>query len=418
MSRFPHPARVLGIAAAALLTATAAQAQTTAITNARIHTISGPVIENGTIVIRDGRIAAVGADVTVPENARVIDGAGRVVTPGFFDASTSLGIVEIGGVEGTNDASTSNERLTAAFNVADALNPLATAIPVTRVEGITRAVVVPGGFQSILRGQGILIHLDGERASDMIVRNPIGMYVTLGESGASRAGGSRAAAMLLLREALQDARDYGANRNAFQQGNRREYALSRLDLDALQPVLRGEVPLIVSVNRAADILTVLRFAREENVRIILSGAEEGWMVADEIEAANVPVILNSMNNIPGFDNLGATLENAARLHAAGVTVMLSSFDGSNVRNLRQVAGNAVSYGLPYEAALAAVTRVPAEVFGIGNRYGTLEVGRDADLVVWSGDPFEFATSADVVFIRGHEQRTETRQQQLFERYRN
>lgn len=418
MSRFPHPARVLGIAAAALLTATAAQAQTTAITNARIHTISGPVIENGTIVIRDGRIAAVGADVAVPENARVIDGAGRVVTPGFFDASTSLGIVEIGGVEGTNDASTSNARLTAAFNVADALNPLATAIPVTRVEGITRAVVVPGGFQSILRGQGILIHLDGERASDMIVRNAIGMYATLGESGASRAGGSRAAAMLLLREALQDARDYGANRNAFQQGSRREYALSRLDLDALQPVLRREVPLIVSVNRAADILTVLRFAREENVRIILSGAEEGWMVADEIEAANVPVILNSMNNIPGFDNLGATLENAARLYAAGVTVMLSSFDGSNVRNLRQVAGNAVSYGLPYEAALAAVTRVPAEVFGIGNRYGTLEVGRDADLVVWSGDPFEFATSADVVFIRGHEQRTETRQQQLFERYRN
>src|SRR5690606_38990105 len=141
---------------------------------------------------------------------------------------------------------------------------------------------------------GILIHLDGERASDMIVRNAVGMYATLGESGASRAGGSRAAAMLLLREALQDARDYGANRNAFQQGSRREYALSRLDLDALQPVLRREVPLIVSVNRASDILSVLRFAREENVRIILSGAEEGWMVAEEIEAANVPVILNSM----------------------------------------------------------------------------------------------------------------------------
>jgi imidazolonepropionase-like amidohydrolase len=402
----------------AVLPASTAHAQTTAITNARIHTISGPTIENGTIVIRNGRIAAVGADVEVPENARVIDGTGKVVTPGFLDASTSLGIVEIGGVSGTNDAATSQERLTAAFNVADALNPRATAIPVTRVEGITRAVVVPGGFQSILRGQGILIHLDGLRADEMIVRNPVGIYVTLGESGAGRAGGSRAAAMLLLREALQDARDYAANRNAFMQGNRREYALSRLDLEALQPVLRRELPLIISVNRAADILNVLQFARQENVRVILSGAEEGWMVASDLASADVPVIINSMNNIPGFDNLGATLENAARMHAAGVTVMLSSFDGSNVRNLRQVAGNAVSYGMPHEAALAAVTQVPAQVFGIADRYGTLEVGKDADVVVWDGDPFEFATKAEYVFIRGHEQLPDNRQQMLFERYRN
>lgn len=402
----------------AVLPASTAHAQTTAITNARIHTISGPTIENGTIVIRNGRIAAVGADVEVPENARVIDGTGKVVTPGFLDASTSLGIVEIGGVSGTNDAATSQERLTAAFNVADALNPRATAIPVTRVEGITRAVVVPGGFQSILRGQGILIHLDGLRADEMIVRNPVGIYVTLGESGAGRAGGSRAAAMLLLREALQDARDYAANRNAFMQGNRREYALSRLDLEALQPVLRRELPLIISVNRAADILNVLQFARQENVRVILSGAEEGWMVASDLASADVPVIINSMNNIPGFDNLGATLENAARMHAAGVAVMLSSFDGSNVRNLRQVAGNAVSYGMPHEAALAAVTQVPAQVFGIADRYGTLEVGKDADVVVWDGDPFEFATKAEYVFIRGHEQLPDNRQQMLFERYRN
>ncbi len=417
MSRISRMRRTLAVGTGLLLVAAGAQAQTTAITNARIHTISGPVIESGTVVIRDGRIAAVGADVEAPENARVIDARGRIVTPGFFDASTSLGIVEIGGISGTNDAATSEDRLTAAFNVADALNPLATAIPVTRVEGITRAVLVPGGFSSILRGQGVLIHLDGDRAAGMLVRNPVGIYVTLGESGANRAGGSRAAAMLLLREALQDARDYGANRNAFLAGNRRDYALSRLDLEALQPVLRREVPLIISVDRAADILNVLRFAGEQNVRIILSGVEEGWMVAEDLADANVPVIINSMDNIPGFDNLGATLENAALLHDAGVTVMLSSFDGSNVRNLRQVAGNAVSYGMPYEAALAAVTEVPATVFGIADRYGTLEVGRDADVVVWSGDPFEFSTSADIVFIRGHEQRKETRQQELFERYR-
>ena len=410
--------RALAVALAASAAVVAgARAQTTAITNARIHTVSGQVIENGTVVIRDGRIAAVGPDVDLPQNARVIDGTGKVVTPGFLDSSTSLGLSEISGVSGTNDAATSNARLTAAFNVADALNPLATAIPVTRVEGITRAVLVPGGFSSILRGQGVLVHLDGERAASMILRNPVGVYVTLGESGAGRAGGSRAAAMLLLREALQDARDYGANRNAFLAGNRREYALSRLDLEALQPVLRREVPFIVSVDRAADILTVLRFARDENVRVILSGVEEGWMVAEDIAGAGTPVIINSMDNIPGFDNLGATLENAARLHAAGVTVLLSSFDGSNVRNLRQVAGNAVSYGLAHDAALEAVTLTPARVWGLADRYGSIEVGRDADLVVWSGDPFEFATAAELVFIQGREQPPATRQQLLFERYR-
>lgn len=417
MSRARVIFQALVAAALVLAAGDGVQAQTTAITNARIHTISGPVIERGTVIIRDGVIAAVGADVAVPANARVVDAAGKIVTPGLFDANTSLGIVEIGGVTGTNDAATSNTRLTAAFNVADALNPLATAIPITRVEGITRAVVVPAGFSSILRGQGVLIHLDGQRAERMIVRNPVGVYATLGESGAGRAGGSRAAAMLLLREALQDARDYGANRNAFMSGNRRDYALSRLDLEALQPVLAGELPIIVSVNRAADILNVLRFARDENVRLILSGAEEGWMIADEIAQANVPVILNSMNNIPAFDNLAASLENATRLQAAGVTVMLSSFDGSNVRNLRQIAGNAVSYGMPYDAALESVTLVPARVFGVGNRVGSIEVGKDADIVVWSGDPFEFATAADMVFIQGREQPKSHRQQMLFERYR-
>ena len=416
MSRARVIVHALAAVALAFATSASVHAQTTAITNARIHTISGPVIERGTVIIRDGVIDAVGADVAVPPNARVVDAAGMIVTPGLFDSSTSLGLSEIGAVEGTNDIANSNDRVTAAFNVADALNPLATAIPVTRVEGITRAVLVPGGG-TILRGQGVLIHLGDDRAGEMLVKDPIGVYATLGESGAGSAGGSRAAAMLLLREALQDARDYAANRNAFMSGNRRDYALSRLDLEALQPVLNREVPLIVSVNRAADILTVLEFGREENIDVVLSGAEEGWMVAADIATAGVPVILNSMNNIPGFDNLAASLENAARMHEAGVTVMLSSFDGSNVRNLRQIAGNAVSYGMPYEAALAAVTLVPARVWGVADRVGSIEVGKDADLVLWTGDPFEFATAAHMVFIQGREQPKTTRQQMLFERYR-
>ena len=392
-------------------------AQTVAITNARIHTMAGPVIERGTVVISNGRISAVGATVTVPSGARVIDGAGKVVTPGFLDSSTGLGTVEIDADDPSNDQSLNSDHITAAFNVADNLNPLSTLLPVTRVEGITRAVVVPGNGSTIIKGQGVLIDLGATGTSLNIHRNPVAMYATLGQAGAGRAGGSRAAALLRLREALQDARDYAANRRAFESAQRREYALSRLDLDALQPVLRGELPLVVSVDRASDILSALRLARDYNLRLIVSGASEGWIVARELAAANTPVVVNPMNNIPGMESLGITLENAARMHGAGVNVVFASFDSHNSRNLKQLAGNAVSYGMPYDAALRALTVAPARLWGVADRYGTLEAGKDADVVVWSGDPLELTTAVEHVFINGREMPDDTRQRALFNRYR-
>jgi imidazolonepropionase-like amidohydrolase len=390
-----------------------ASAQTVAITNARVHTISGPVIERGTVVIRDGKIAAVGANVTVPAGARVIDGTGKIVTPGFLDSNTGLGTVEIDADDPSNDVTTTGDHVTAAVNVSDNLNPYSTLIPVTRVEGITRAVVVPNG-STIIAGQGVLVDLG---AGMTIHRNPVGMFATLGQTGASRAGGSRAAAILRLREALQDARDYAANRRAYENAQRRDYALSRLDLEALLPVVRGELPLVINVNRASDILSAMRIAREFDVRLILRSAEEGWIVAREIAAANVPVVINPMNNLPGMETLGITLENAARLNAAGVQVSFATFDAHNSRNLKQLAGNAVSYGMPYDAALRAITLNPARMWGIADRYGTLEVGKDADVVVWSADPFELTTTVEHVFINGREISKDTRQRQLFERYR-
>ncbi len=391
--------------------------QTVAITNARIYTISGPVIERGTVVIRDGKIAAVGASVAVPAGARVIDAAGKVVTPGFLDSSTGLGTVEIDADDPSNDQSVTGDHITAAFNVADNLNPFSTLLPVTRVEGITRAVVAPGNGSTVIAGQGVLIDLGTQGATLNIQRSPVAMYAVLGQAGAGRSGGSRAAAILRLREALQDARDYAANRRAFESAQRRDYVLSRLDLEALQPVLRGELPLIISVHRASDILSALRVAREFNLRLIVSGASEGWIVARELAAANTPVIVNSMGNIPGMESLGITLENAARLHAAGVNVVFASFESHNSRNLKQIAGNAVSYGMPYDAALRAITLGPARLWGIADRYGTLEVGKDADVVVWSGDPLELTTAVEHVFINGRAMPDETRQRALFNRYR-
>jgi imidazolonepropionase-like amidohydrolase len=400
---------------ALLFSAAIVSGQTVAITNAKIYPIAGPVIERGTVVIRDGKIAAVGASVSVPAGASVIDAAGKIVTPGLLDSSTGLGTVEIGlSAEGTDDQSTTNDRITAAFNVADNLNPFSTLVPVTRVEGITRAVVAPQTGSSLIAGQGILVDLDALA----IARNPAAMFAVLGERGARiSGGGARSAAILRLKEALQDARDFAANHAAFESARRRDYALSRLDLEALVPVAHGQLPLVIDVNRASDILTALRLAREFSLKLILSGVAEGGMVAREIAAAGVTVIVDPMRNLPGFESLGITLENAARLNAAGVTLVFASFDSHNSRNIKQQAGNAVSYGLPYDVALRALTINPARLWGIADRYGTLEAGKDADVVVWSGDPLELTTTVEHVFIRGREMSKETRQEALFRRYR-
>lgn len=390
-----------------------------AITNGRVLPVSGPAIERGTVVIRGGRIVSVGAGLDAPPGARVIDAAGKVVTPGFLDSATQLGIVEIPlSADGTADQVTTDPGVGAAFTVLDAFNPNSTAIPVTRVEGVTRALVLPGGTRHVLVGQGAVMDLGGTHVPNSVTRAPAVVLALLGEAGAGVAGGSRGTAMLRLRETLEDARDFAVNRIAFNAGQRRDYTRSRLDLQALQPVLKGEVPLAIRANRASDLLAAMRLAEDFKLRIVLMGAAEGWMVAEEIAKRKVPVVVKPLTNLPAFDSLGATLENAARLASAGVTIAFSTFDTHNVRNLRQEAGNAVAHGLAADAALAAVTLTPAQLWGVADRVGSLEPGKDADIVIWSGDPFELLTRAEHVFIKGQEIPRDTRQRQLLERYRD
>jgi imidazolonepropionase-like amidohydrolase len=355
--------------------------------------------------------------VPVPAGAQVIDGTGKWVTPGLLDSNTGLGTTEVDLAAGTNDRSSRNDRITASADPLDNLNPFSTLIPVTRVEGITRAVVVPTTGTSFVAGRGLLMQLGNLGSVITVDKNPVALYVTIGEAGASLTGGTRATSLSRLREILQDARDYDANRAAFEAANRRDYVLSRLDLEAIVPVVRGELPLALSVNRASDILNALRLARENNVRLILERAAEGWMVAREIAEAKVPVILNPLTNLPTFESTGITFENAARLQAAGVTVVLATFESHYSRTLKQIAGNAVAHGMPYDAALRAVTLTPAQVWGIAERYGSIETGKDADVVVWSGDPFELSTTAERVFIRGVTMPLATRQTDLLRRYR-
>jgi len=389
-----------------------------AITNARIMPVSGATIERGTVLIRGGRIAAVGAAVPVPAGARTIDAAGKIVTPGLIESATQIGIVEIqGGAQGTDDQSSTDKDLSAAFTVVDSFNGDSTVIPVTRVDGITRAVVMPSGSGHALLGQGALFDLSGAQVPASVMKAPVAMFANLGEAGAAAEGGSRASAVLRLREALQDAIDFDRNRAAWNAAQRRDYARGRLDLEALVPVVRGQLPLAINANRASDLLAAMRLADEFHLKLILMGAAEAWMVTDQLVAHKVPVVVKPLTNIPSFDALAATLENAARLSRAGVTLVLSSFDTHNARNVRQEAGNAIAYGLDRDAALRAVTLEPARVWGVAERVGSLEPGKDADVVVWSGDPFELTTNVERVFINGAEMSRDTRQKQLLERYR-
>ncbi len=400
-------------------------AQTVAITNAEIHTVSGNVIPSGTIVIRDGRIAAVGTNVSIPDGARTIDGTGRIVTPGFIDSASSLGLREAGSA--SQDMTTTEKDLGASFNPVWAVNPANTFIPVARVRGVTAAVVGPGGNQPFT-GQGALVALHGETLDEMIRRESVAVYTALGEAGSSRAGGSRAAAYRRVHDALWDARaktlngdddeddeeggdDEEGEKDPFAKGGRS--SLNDQDLEALEAVISREVPLVFVANRASDLRLVLKLQAEFEIDVVIRGGEEGWRVADELAAAKVPVILSATANLPTFDGLSATLKNAGILQAAGVEVLLTGD-----RAITHQAGLAVANGMDHAAALRAVTLGPAEVWGVESEMGSLEAGKVADVVVWSGDPFELSTSVIYVFIGGQEMPDDSRQERLLERYRD
>jgi imidazolonepropionase-like amidohydrolase len=402
----------------ALLAAASLRAETWAITNATIYT-SGPSgrIEHGTVVIREGKIAAVGASVAVPADAIRVDAAGKIVTPGLFDPKSRFGIEEVSGVRETRDDSAKGKEFTAALDVAPAINPRSMLIPVNRIAGVTTAAVAPSVTEkgTIVAGRGAVITL-GSLDHDLR-KDPAAMFVMLGETGADLAGGSRAASILYLREALEDARDYLAHRTAYDEARRRRYSLGRLDLSAFGPVLEREIPLVVGVERASDIEAALGIARDFDVSVVVDGGAEAWMVAGDLARAHVPVILNPLLDLPwSFEGLGASLENAARLARAGVVIAFKTGDSHNARNLTQLAGNAVSYGLPYEEALKAITVNPARIYGMAGTTGTIEPGRSADVVIWSGDPLEVTSAATRVFIEGRDIPMSSRQTLLRDRY--
>jgi imidazolonepropionase-like amidohydrolase len=407
--------------AAVLLGASPVAGQTIAISGGKVYPVSGPPIENGTVLVRDGKIVGVGANLTVPNDATRIDATGKWVTPGLINALTGLGVSEIGQVQATVDRTARGDSgIAAAFPVWEGINPASTMFAPARNDGITSVVVVPTG--GLVAGQAALIDLVPGTLSDMIDKAPVAMVAQFGDarSGGSNARGEQYAR---LKELLEDARTYSRRRSEFDRAATRPFAARRAELEALIPVVEGRLPLVMNADQASDIDAVLRLARETNVKVIIAGGAESWMLADRLVSANVPVMVGSMNNIPGsFATLGQRQETPGLLRRAGTKMVLIG-NGSgddevfNVRNLKYDAGVAVAYGLSWDEALRAVTLTPAEVLGVANRIGSLQPGRDANIVVWSGDPFEFATRAEHVLIRGREVAQPSRQDQLMQRYK-
>ena len=416
--------RRLALSLAVLLTAAPLAAQTVAITGGTVYPVSGPKIENGTVLMRDGRIVAVGTNVTVPAGAERVDATGKWVTPGIINASTTLGVVEIGAVAETRDVSArGRDAVAAAFTVWDGLNPASVMLAPARNDGITTVGVVPSG--GLIAGQAAMVDLVNGTATEMVRRAPVAMVATMTPPGGQGdVPASRGELQVRLREILTDVRAYQRNRAAYERNESRELAVSRADLEALIPVLQGRVPMLVAADRASDIDAALRLSREFGFKLIIGGGAEAWQVADRLKAADVPVLTGAMNNIPtGFTTLGTRQENVGLLRRAGVAVVVIGNAGGgdeesfNVRNVRYEAGNAVAYGATWDDALRAVTLTPAEVFGVADRVGSLAPGKDANVVVWSGDPFEFMTEAERVYIRGRSVKSPSRQDELMERYK-
>ena len=422
--------RIILAASLALSTAASAQpapaagAQASApilIRNARVHTMGpGGVIENGDVLLDNGVVQAVGVEVPAPAGATVIEAAGKVVTPGLFGAYSTLGLGEWGlDAEANDDTTRDNFPLSAALDATDGFNPTSTLIAINRAGGVTRAVTAPEPGSKLFGGRAAVVDLSGRIAS--VTRAGAAQNAVLGYQGAARTGDSRLGAFAVMRGYLDEARAYAANPLVYK-ARARDNDMTFADLAALEPVVAGRQPMIVAVDSAVDIRGLIRLKTDYGVNVIVLGGTEAWRVARELAATNIPVIMDPAANLPSsFEDLGSTLMNAARLQAAGVRIAFYNPDGGATHNLRlltQQAGNAVAHGLPYEAALAALTINPATMYGVSDRLGSIEPGKAGDVVIWDGDPLEVTTRAVAVFIDGRAMSMQNRQTRMRERYKD
>ncbi len=385
--------------------------------NGVIHTESARgTLTDASVLIVGGRVTAIGPAIAAPAGATVIDLHGRPVTPALFGGIGSLGVLEVTEESTTIDSVLKLGQMRPEFEAALAFNPDSVPVAVSRAEGIGFAVVAPAAEagrrgapgSSVVPGLASIVRLDGRGP-----KGPVALSFVLGSDGGALAGQSRAAAYMLLSQALEEAR----NPSAAASNDAR--LLTPAGRRVLKSFVVEQKPILVVADRAADIRTAVEFAQREKLKIIVQGGAEAWRVAALLKKADVPVVLDPLDDLPAtFDSIGATLENAARLNAAGVTIAFSLRDPDphNIRKLRNVAGIAVAHGLPWDAALSAITSTPARIFRATSEFGSIEVGKPANLVIWSGDPLEVTSLADAAWLDGERQTMRSRQTELRDRY--
>jgi imidazolonepropionase-like amidohydrolase len=417
-----------------------AQAQTPttyALTHAKIFTLAGAPIDDGTLIIKDGKIAAVGANVEVPAGAQVIDAKGLQIYPGLFDPITQMGLSEISAVNATVDSTE-----TGVYNpdvvAATAVSPSSEHIPVTRASGITEVLTVPdsggfdfGGSRGVIGGQASAIHLAGWTINDMLIKKSVAMVITWPEiqtrtfdfATFSRKEKPFTEAKQEYEKQVNELTDYldRARHYAQAMGHGGPSDFKRdLKLEALAPVVRGQLPVLVFADHARDIRNAVEYCEKQKLKMILAGGEEAYKVKDLLRSKGIPVILRPMLSLPNEedDPYDRLLSQPAELAAAGVKFAFGSFDNSFARRLGQQAANAVAYGLPYDEALKAVTVYPAQFFGVADQVGTLETGKVANIIVTNGDPLEITTDVKYLFIKGQRTSLENKHQRLYEKYLN
>jgi imidazolonepropionase-like amidohydrolase len=423
-----------GMIAIAPLVATVALAadapRTIAIRGARIVTVSGPVIEKGTIVLSGGKIVAVGADAAVPAEAEVIDGTGKTVYPGLINGLTTLGLTEISSVPGSVDTTETGD-INPQARAWLAVQPHSELIPIARANGTTVVLTAPLG--GLVSGQSALLRLAGSTPEALTVKQPVAMHMVYptGRPSFSLARLFEEPELKTFEERLKDRRQ-NQEKDLRRLGNLIEDARalgqrrganvpSDVDLaeEALGAVARGELPVVMRADAEDEIRGAVRFAGEHGLKLIIAGGLEAWRCADLLKEKDVPVLL-SVDRLPRreSDRYDAAFTNPSVLHRAGVRFAIVSDDAADIRNLPYEAAMARAYGLPAEVALRAITLSPAEIFGVADRMGALAVGKDADVLVATGDIMDTRTLVTHVFVDGVAQSLETRHTRLFREFKD
>lgn len=410
----------VSVLTATLLCATPAlpaAAQTYAIQGGTVHTLAGPSFV-GTVVIRDGRIDAVGPEVSPPLGAEIIDATGQHVYPGLFDAVTRLGLTEIGAVDVTNDAREQGD-FNPHLQAATAVHPASEHIPVARANGVTVTMAAPQGGDGGIAGQASLIGLDGWTVEEMAIDAGAALVVNFPDLAASgntpwsEAEAQYQEALARLDLWMEAGRQHASAQEAGEASGR------DLKLEAMAEVANGTLPVLLAADGARNIRNAVEWAQGHGIRFVITGGREGWQIAEWLAERDVDMILSGAQAMPSGPDASydEAYANAARLHAAGVRIAISTFNSSDSRLLPYEAAMSVPYGLPREAALEAVTRNAADMLGFGDRIGTLDAGKLANVIVTDGDPLEIRTQVLDVFILGRRISTDNRHQELYERYR-